>query len=62
MIGINRDPSTGLYLFPDTSETLDQFREFQAGHLNQLFFESRSEHESQTENRAQTQAKRDKMQ
>ena len=45
VIGIKRDPSTGLYLFPDTPETLDQFRALQAGHLHQLSFASRSEHE-----------------
>jgi DNA invertase Pin-like site-specific DNA recombinase len=46
VIEIKRDPSTGLYLFPDTPETLDQFRNLQAGHLNQLSFQSRSDHES----------------
>ena len=46
VIGIKRDPSTGLYLFPDTPEILDQFRALQAGHLNQLSFPSRSEPES----------------
>jgi len=44
-IGIKRDRSTGLYLFPDTPETLEQLRDLQAGHLNQLSFESRSDPE-----------------
>jgi hypothetical protein len=48
VIGIKRDPSTGLYLFPDTPETLEQLRALQAGHLNQLSFPSRSEQESPT--------------
>jgi len=47
MIVINRDQSTGLYLFPDTSQTLDQFRALQAGNLQQLSFKSRPENESQ---------------
>jgi DNA invertase Pin-like site-specific DNA recombinase len=48
VIGIKRDPSTGLYLFPDTSETLEQLRALQAGRLNQLSFPSRADHESLT--------------
>lgn len=46
-IGISRDQTTGLYLFPDTPETLEQFYDLQAGNLNQLSFKSRSENESQ---------------
>lgn len=49
VIGIKWDPSTGLYLFPDTPETLEQFRDLQAGHLKQLSFPSRSKHESQVD-------------
>jgi DNA invertase Pin-like site-specific DNA recombinase len=48
VIGIKRDQSTGLYLFPDTPETLEQLRALQAGHLNRLSFPSRSEQESPT--------------
>ena len=47
VIGIKRDQATGLYLVPDTPQTLDQFRDLQAGHLNQLSFESRSANDSQ---------------
>jgi DNA invertase Pin-like site-specific DNA recombinase len=47
VIGISRDQSTGLYLFPDTPETLEQFRDLQAGKLNQLSFKRRSEHDAQ---------------
>ena len=47
VIGITRDQSTGLYLFPDTPQTLDQFRGLQAGNLNRLSFKRRSENESQ---------------
>ena len=49
VIGVKRDPSMGLYLFPDTPETLEQLRDLQAGHLNQLSFPSRSAPESQAE-------------
>lgn len=45
VIEIKRDRSTGLYLFPDTPETLEQLRDLQAGHLNQLSFQSRSDPE-----------------
>ena len=47
VIGISRDQSTGLYLFPDTPQTLDQLRDLQAGNLNQLSFKSRPENKSQ---------------
>ena len=42
-IEIRRDRKTGLYLFPDTPETLEQFRALQAGDINQLGFEARSQ-------------------
>ena len=61
VIGSSRDQSTGLYLFPDAPETLNQFRDLQAGKSNRLSFESRSDNESQTKNRAQIRTKRDKM-
>jgi hypothetical protein len=48
-IKVSRDHETRLYLFPDTPETLEQFRDLQAGHLNQLSFQSRSEYASQAE-------------
>ena len=48
-IEMSRDQETRLYLFPDTPETIDQFRALQAGNLNQLSFKSRSEHDSQDE-------------
>lgn len=46
-IVIERDQPTGLYLFPDTPETLEQFHDLQAGNLKQLSFKSRCEHASQ---------------
>jgi hypothetical protein len=33
-----RDETTGLYLFPDTSETLDRFRQLYAGEIQDLQF------------------------
>ncbi len=47
VIEIKRDQSLGLYLFPDTPETLDQLRHLQAGNLSQLSFKSCSENASQ---------------
>ena len=35
-IGIDRDPDTGLYLFPDTPDTLDDLRRLRAGSLDSL--------------------------
>jgi hypothetical protein len=61
VIGSSRDQSTGLYLLPDAPETLNQFRDLQAGQINRLSFESRSDNESQTKNRAPIRTKRDKM-
>ena len=58
-IEISRDHETGLYLFPDTPETLDQFRALQAGHLKRLRFEARSKRQSQTKPSAQNAAKGD---
>lgn len=52
VIGIKRDASTGLYLFPDTLETLEQLRGLQAGRLNQLSFQNRSDPESQAQSKA----------
>ena len=37
-IQIRRDPATGLYLFPDTEETWEQFHKFKNGHLPALCF------------------------
>ena len=37
-IAVSRDPATRLYLFPDTSETLDGFRQLQAGEIQNLQF------------------------
>jgi len=37
-ITVSRDPATKLYLFPDTSETLDGFRQLQAGEIQNLQF------------------------
>lgn len=42
-IVMSRDQATGLYLFPDTPETLDQFRDLRAGNVNRVCFEARSE-------------------
>src|SRR5215510_9123063 len=33
---IQRDPQTGLYLFPDTPQTLEAFGQLRAGHLREL--------------------------
>ena len=46
-IMINRDQTTGLYLFPDTPDILEQFRNLQAGHLDRLSFKSRDKKESE---------------
>lgn len=62
VIVMHRDQSTGLYLFPDTPETLDQFRALHAGNINRLSFETRPEYEPQTRNSALKQAKRDNIQ
>lgn len=48
VIRLKRDQATGLYLFPDTPETLEQLCALQTGHLNQLSFPSRSDQESPT--------------
>ncbi len=45
-INVSRDQATGLYLFPDTPQTLDQFKQLQAGSLKQLCFEATSERQS----------------
>jgi hypothetical protein len=45
-INVSRDQATGLYLFPDTPQTLDQFKQLQAGSLQQLRFEATSEKQS----------------
>ena len=37
-IQVRRDPATGLYLFPDTPGTWEQFHQFKAGHLPTLCF------------------------
>jgi hypothetical protein len=37
-IQITRDPRTGLYLFPDQPDTLEKFRQIQAGTVNNLRF------------------------
>lgn len=37
-IVITKDPQTGLYLFPDQPETLEQFRQFKAGNIQKLCF------------------------
>jgi hypothetical protein len=37
-IQIRRDPATGLYLFPDTQGTWEQFHRFKDGHLRTLCF------------------------
>jgi hypothetical protein len=37
-IQVRRDPATGLYLFPDTPETWEQFYQFKDGHLPVLCF------------------------
>ena len=37
-IAVSRDPATRLYLFPDTSETLDSFRRLWAGEIQNLQF------------------------
>jgi hypothetical protein len=37
-IAIRRDEATGLYLFPETSETLDGFRQLYAGEIQNLQF------------------------
>jgi hypothetical protein len=37
-IAIRRDETTGLYLFPDTSETLDGFRQLCDGEIQILQF------------------------
>jgi DNA invertase Pin-like site-specific DNA recombinase len=45
-INVSRDQATGLYLFPDTPHTLDQFKQLKAGTLNQLRLERMGEHQS----------------
>ena len=42
-IKADRDADTGLYLFPDTSETLEQFNQFKIGTLKQLRFDAMRE-------------------
>ena len=37
-IQITREFATGLYLFPDTAETREQFQQFKMGHLQTLCF------------------------
>jgi hypothetical protein len=37
-IDISRDETTGLYLFPDTSETREHFRQLCAGEIQNLQF------------------------
>ena len=37
-VAITRDAATGLYLFPDAPETLDAFRQLQAGELTELHY------------------------
>jgi len=37
-IAVRRDPATRLYLFPDTSDTLDSFRRLRVGELQSLQF------------------------
>ena len=44
---IDRDHTTGLYLFPDSPETLEQFQDLQGGNLNLLLFKSRSDSDTQ---------------
>lgn len=61
VIVINRDPSTRLYLFPDTPEPLDQCRCLHAGDVKRLSFDSQPVHASETKNRPQQQTKHDKM-
>jgi DNA invertase Pin-like site-specific DNA recombinase len=39
-IALSRDEATGLYLFPDRPDTLQQFQQLQAGQLDRLCFES----------------------
>jgi hypothetical protein len=45
-IKANRDADTGLYLCPDTSETLEQFNQFKIGTLKQLCFDAMREGQS----------------
>lgn len=40
-IWIEKDENTGLYLFPDTSETLERLRKLRDGELRQLAFSRR---------------------
>ena len=35
-IGVRRDEASGLYLFPDRSETLEAFRQLRDGHITEL--------------------------
>jgi hypothetical protein len=37
-IAVSRDPVTRLYLFPDTPDTLDRFRQLYAGEIQNLQF------------------------
>jgi hypothetical protein len=37
-IQVRRDPTTRLYLFPDTPATLDQFRQLRAGTIKTLCY------------------------
>jgi hypothetical protein len=37
-VAITRDGATGLYLFPESSETIEAFRQFQAGQRRELRF------------------------
>jgi DNA invertase Pin-like site-specific DNA recombinase len=39
-IQVRRDQTTGLYLFPDTPETLERFQKLKAGNLKQVRFET----------------------
>jgi DNA invertase Pin-like site-specific DNA recombinase len=38
VIQITRDPTTGLYLFPDTADTREQFQQFKDGHRHMLCY------------------------
>jgi DNA invertase Pin-like site-specific DNA recombinase len=46
VINVSRDQATGLYLFPDTPHTLDQFKQLKADNLKQLRFEATAETQS----------------
>jgi predicted DNA-binding transcriptional regulator AlpA len=36
VINVNRDTQTGLYLFPDRPDTIEQFRKLQAGTIDKM--------------------------